>query len=83
MLSEASYRCVTKVLLPAKCFTRTASLGRHHFTSNSLDDLNAAQDVVSRSTSAKKLVTFAATESDESRAGIDQAIAIGVSEKRA
>ena len=40
-------------LLPARCFTRTASSGRHHLTSISRDDLNAAQDVVSRSTSAR------------------------------
>ena len=41
-----------RVLLAARCFTRTLSLGWHHLTSVSRDDLNASQDVVRRSTSA-------------------------------
>src|SRR5262245_20829433 len=40
------------VLLPARCFTRTISLGSHHLTSLNRDDLNASQDVARRSTSA-------------------------------
>src|SRR5690242_18383123 len=35
------------VLLPARCFTRTVSLGWHHLTSVSREDLNAAHDMVS------------------------------------
>jgi hypothetical protein len=41
------------IRLPARCFTRTASLGWHHFTSVSREDLNEAQRVLRRSTSAK------------------------------
>ena len=40
------------VLLPAS-FTRTVSFGWHHLTSVNRDDLNAAQDVVRRATSAR------------------------------
>jgi hypothetical protein len=41
------------VLLPARCFTRTISLGSHHLTSVDREDLKAVQDVTRRSTSAK------------------------------
>ena len=44
------------VLLPARCFTRTISLGSHHLASVSRVDLNAAQDVVRRSSTAKNCV---------------------------
>src|SRR5262245_18312199 len=44
------------VLLPARCFTRTISSGSHHLTSVSRVDLNAAQDVVRRSSTAKNCV---------------------------
>jgi hypothetical protein len=40
------------ILLPARCFTSTVSLGWHHLTSR--EPLNAAQDVARRSSSEKK-----------------------------
>src|SRR5262245_26941082 len=41
-------------LLPARCFTSTLSFGWHHFTPFIRELLKADQEVVRRSTSAKK-----------------------------
>ena len=67
------------VLLPAKCFTRTVSLGWHQLTSPIRELLNAAHDVVRRSSSAIKLSAFVTGKSDECRPGIVQASAIIIS----
>ena len=68
------------VLLPARCFTRTVSLGWHHLTSIIREDLNAAQDVVRRSSSAKT-DPCVARQSDECRSGIVQASVVVMREQ--
>jgi len=41
LLRQGSYRCMGSVLLPARCFTRSISLGWHHLTSVSREDARA------------------------------------------
>ena len=54
-------------LLPAKYFTSTVIFGWHHLTSISRDDLNAAQDVATHSSSARNLTLSGLTRADRRR----------------